>query len=248
MILSSLTFFLLTWTSAAAFSPLATNCYIGRHPTFVLKADTLEGWKVQGDLRPVNDYILVKVADVQNKTDGGVLLSVKATIKKNQGIVVSMGPGKYNKDSGILHPMPVVAGEEVMYGKYDGTELLIDGIQHNLIRDENILVKFNAPNGKVTLNNVQAFHDSVLIEMEDVDFCTSSGLIMTGTSSTNDTWPSTGVVRKIGPGRMAENGNMMAMVLKEGDMVKFRYYGGTDIKIDSLEYVVVPMYDILAKF
>lgn len=168
----------------------------------------------------------------------------QAKIKKTEGTVISTGPGKTHQESGILFPMPVTPGNGVVYGKYDGTEIVYDGDRHTLIRDDDILVKFD---GKLTLDNVDVVSDNVLVKVNDDQEATSGGLLIAATSKKGSK-PSTGEVVKVGPGRMASNGEIMTVDISVGDEVKFRDFAGNEVQIEGEEYAVVRMTDILAKF
>lgn len=206
---------------------------------------TLDGRKIAGDIEPLNNFLLVKSAQVQEETDGGILLTGKAKIKKTEGTVVSVGPGKTHHDSGIVFDMPVVVGDGVVYGQYDGTEIDISGTKHTLIRDDDILVKFTG--GELTLDTVNVNRDNVLVKIEKKETETEGGILIAQTSKTENR-PSTGEVFKVGPGKMASNGELMVMEVSVGDMVKFRDYAGMDVLIEDKEYSVVRMADVLAKF
>lgn len=213
----------------------------------VLHAETLEGWKIDGIIKPVNNFILISKAEEQAESDGGILLSNSAKIKKTQGTVVSTGPGKTHPDSGKLFPMPVSPGENVIYGKYDGTEVSIDGQTYSLIRDDDILIKYGASE-ELSTDSVMVVSDCVLVSVQTKGETTSSGLVLsTGTGDDNKR-PSTGTVVKVGPGRMAASGEFMPMVVDVGDDVKFLDYAGNEVKIGDDDYSVVKMSEILAKF
>ena len=142
--------------------------------------------------------------------------------------------------------MPVTPGEHVVYGKYDGTEIDYDGEKHALIRDEDILVKWSGE--KLTNDNAEVVSDNVLVRVTDSkDGETASGLVIAATVEKGKK-PSTGEVVKVGPGRMASNGEIMKVDISEGDMVKFRDFAGNEVMIEGEEYSVVRMPDILAKF
>jgi len=234
----------------SAFSLSSMNRSVNfRIPKSVLNAESIEGWKVQGEIQPINNFILVKVEEIKDQTDGGIILTEKLKVMKTQGTVVAMGPGKYHPTSGMLRPHSVVAGDVVIYGKYDGTEICIDGTQHNLIRDENILVKINKlHDGKISLDNAQVVLDKVLIEVDNQNNYKSSNIIMDRISTNKLSRPSTGIVRKVGPGCIAENGEFIPMPVQKGDMVKFRDYAGDNVKFGMKEYIVVEISCILAKF
>lgn len=206
---------------------------------------TLEGRVIEGEIKPTNNFVLVKVADAIEKTEGGIILAGKNKVTKTEGTVISVGPGKTHQDSGILFPMPVAAGEGVVYGKFDGTEVDYNGDKHTLIRDDDILVKYTGD--ELSLETADVIRDNVLVSVNaDEEESTAGGLLIAATS--NKKRPSTGTVVKVGAGRMAANGEVMEMDVAIGDMVKFRDFAGNEVKLDDKEYSVVRMVDILAKF
>jgi len=239
--------------SSNAFSP--PIAFTSRTSTSALRAEetkerTLEGRLIKGELKPTNNFILVKVAEDVQETEGGIILSGKSKIKKTEGLVISCGPGKTHQDSGLFFPMPVGAGDEVVYGKYDGTEIEYLGEKHCLIRDDDILITYPSGSDKKDEDTVNVCSDSVLVKVAQTEeeLETAGGLLIASTSSSAKKRPSTGTVVKVGPGKMAANGELMEMDLKVGDMVKFRDFAGNEVEIGSTEYSVVRMVDILAKF
>jgi chaperonin GroES len=140
--------------------------------------------------------------------------------------------------------MPVEEGDSVIYGKYDGTELVIDGDTHSLIRDDDILVKFKG--SPLSEANAEVVNENVLVLVETKEVESSGGLILG--SGSDQKRPSTGVVVKLGPGRMVESGEFIPMNVKVGDQIKFMDFAGNEIKIGEKEYSVVKMPEILAKF
>ena len=200
----------------------------------------VDGRNVDGEVKAANNFILVKVANSIEKTDGGILLTGTAKIQKTEGTVVSVGPGKTHPETGEPFEMPVTEGEGVVYGKYDGTEIEIDGAKHSLIRDEDILVKFSGET--LTLESANVVRDSVLVYVEQKESTTEGGLVLSKSKSTENK-PSTGKVVKVGPGVFGSDMNVA-----EGDNVKFRDFAGNEIELDGEEYSVVRMADILAKY
>ncbi|KAL7567025.1 hypothetical protein ACA910_019948 [Epithemia clementina (nom. ined.)] len=209
---------------------------------------TVDGRKVSGPVAPLNNFLLVKIADAVEQTQGGILLAGKAKIRKTEGVVVAVGPGRTHPDSGLVLAMPVQVGDGVVYGKYDGTELDISGRKHTLIRDDDILVKFSSSTGELTLDSVDVTNDNVLISVDTSKEQATEGGILIAKSSSSESRPSTGKVIKVGPGRYASNGERMTMDVSVGDMVKFRDFAGNEVQIEGQEYSVVRMADILAKF
>ena len=230
---------------STAFSHVGTTALRESSRTTGLQATKLDGRTIQGEIAPLNNFLLVKIADIKDQTDGGILLTGKAKVKKTEGRVVSVGPGKTHPDSGVVFDMPVSSGEGVVYGKYDGTEIDLDGQKHILIRDDDILVKFQGD--ELTMDSVDVTRDSVLVFVEKKETATEGGILIASTSK-SEMRPSTGKVVKVGPGRIAANGELMPMEVEEGDMVKFRDFAGNEVNIGGDEFSVVRMSDILAKF
>jgi len=208
-------------------------------------AATLEGRKIEGVVNPVNNFVLVKKAKAIDETAGGIILTGTAKIEKTEGVVVSAGPGKTHQESGVTITMPVVKGEKVVYGQYDGTELEYNGEMHTLIRDDDILLKYSGD--ELTIDGADVIRDNVLVFVETKEEETAGGLLIAA-SATKGNKPSTGKVVKVGPGRMASNGALMAMDVAIGDMVKFRDFAGNEVKMGDKEYAVVRFTDLLAKF
>jgi len=241
MKLLGITVALLAASGSQAFAPSSSK--VSRTQ---LNAETLEGWKVNGNIKPVNNFILIKKAEVQKESESGIVFSKSASVVKTEGKVISVGPGKLHPDSGIPFPMPVVEGDGVVYGKFDGTEVTIDGDTHSLIRDNDILVKFTG--GSLTVDSVEAVNDGILVYVETREQEETSGGLLLASTNDNSRRPTTGVVTKVGPGRMAESGDLIPMSVEVGDQVKFMDFAGNEVKIGDKEYSVVQMTEIYAKF
>jgi chaperonin GroES len=84
-------------------------------------------------IRPLADRVLVEPAQAEEKTAGGIIIPDTAKEKPQKGTVVAVGTGK--KDE----PMTVKVGETVLYGKYSGTEITIDGINYLIMRESDIV-------------------------------------------------------------------------------------------------------------
>ncbi len=88
--------------------------------------------------KPLNDRVLVKRLDADEKTAGGLFIPDNAKEKPMQGLVVACGEGKV-LDNGTVRPLDVKAGQTVFFRKYAGTEVTVDGVEHMLMREEEIL-------------------------------------------------------------------------------------------------------------
>jgi chaperonin GroES len=241
-----------------------------QHPTTVLHSSssdttltsteplTLDGRKINGPVVPLNNFVLVRVAKAIEATTGGIFLAGKAKQVKTEGTVIAVGPGKTHPDSGITIPIPVSVGMNVVYGKYDGTEIDYNGEKHTLIRDDDILITYTSETLD-SLDTVEVVRDNILVYVEEKEVTTEGGILI-AKSSKSESKPSIGLVMKIGPGKMAANGEIISItkptntdttdmtLLQIGDYIKFRDYAGNEVTIDGKEYTVVKMADVLAKF
>jgi len=89
-------------------------------------------------IRPLQDRVIVKRIEEEGKTKGGIIIPDTAKEKPVEGIVVAAGKGKTAKD-GKLIKLDVKAGDKILFGKYGGTEVKIDGVEHLIMREDDIL-------------------------------------------------------------------------------------------------------------
>ena len=89
-------------------------------------------------LRPLDDNIIVKPDEAEEKTAGGIVLPDTAKEKPLRGEVVAVGPGRTLKSGKRLEPS-VKKGDVVMFGKYSGSDVKVDGIEHKILREAEIL-------------------------------------------------------------------------------------------------------------
>lgn len=89
-------------------------------------------------IRPLNDRLLVLRVDEEEKTAGGIIIPDTAKEKPQQGKVVAAGPGKTD-DKGKLIPPEVKVNDRVLFSKYGGTDIKIDGVEHLIMREDDIL-------------------------------------------------------------------------------------------------------------
>ncbi len=90
------------------------------------------------NIRPLHDRILVKRVAEEEKTKGGIIIPDTAKEKPVEGEVVAVGSGKV-LDNGKLQPLSVKAGDRILFGKYSGTEVKIDGVEHLILREDEVL-------------------------------------------------------------------------------------------------------------
>ena len=89
-------------------------------------------------MRPLHDRVIVKRIDEEEKTSGGIIIPDAAKEKPQQGKVIAVGKGKL-LESGKVNPMAVKKGDRVLFGKYAGTDIKIDGEEHLIMREDDIL-------------------------------------------------------------------------------------------------------------
>mgnify|MGYP001427392554 CR=1 FL=1 len=91
-------------------------------------------------LKPLDDRVVIEPIEAEQKTAGGIVLPDTAKEKPMRGKVVAAGPGKL-LDSGKRAEMSVKKGDEVIYGKYSGTEVKIKGKEYVIVRESDLLAK-----------------------------------------------------------------------------------------------------------
>ena len=91
-------------------------------------------------VRPLDDRVVVEPIEAEEKTAGGIVLPDTAKEKPQRGTVVAVGPGRL-LESGERGQLSVAVGDEVIYGKYGGTDIEIDGSEVKILRETDILAK-----------------------------------------------------------------------------------------------------------
>jgi chaperonin GroES len=89
-------------------------------------------------VRPLQDRILVRRVAEEEKTKGGIIIPDSAKEKPAEGEVIAAGSGKVD-DKGKVRPVSVKKGDRILFGKYSGNEIKIDGVDHLILREDDIL-------------------------------------------------------------------------------------------------------------
>jgi chaperonin GroES len=89
-------------------------------------------------VRPLYDRILVKRVEEETKTAGGLFIPDTAKEKPQQGVIVAVGKGKLQED-GSLRKLEVKAGDKILFAKYSGSDIKMDGVEHMILREDDIL-------------------------------------------------------------------------------------------------------------
>ncbi len=89
-------------------------------------------------IRPLQDRVIVRRLEEEEKTKGGIIIPDTAKEKPQEGKVVAVGKGKVTEEGKVV-PLDVKPGDKILFGKYSGTEIKIDGEEHLIMREEDIL-------------------------------------------------------------------------------------------------------------
>ena len=89
-------------------------------------------------IRPLHDRILVKRVEEETKTKGGIIIPDSAKEKPAEGKVISVGNGRVGEDGKII-PLEIKKGDAILFGKYGGTEIKIDGEEYLIMREDDVL-------------------------------------------------------------------------------------------------------------
>ena len=93
-------------------------------------------------IRPLSDRIVVKRTQEEEKTKGGIIIPDTAKEKPLEGLVVAVGSGKVLKNGKVVCT-EVKEGDKILFGKYSGTEVKLDGVEHVILREDDILAVFD---------------------------------------------------------------------------------------------------------
>ncbi|OGW84626.1 MAG: co-chaperone GroES [Omnitrophica bacterium RIFCSPHIGHO2_02_FULL_46_11] len=94
-------------------------------------------------IKPLGDKLLVEVLEADEKTKGGIILPDTAKEEKTEGKVVSVGGGKV-LESGKVQPLEVKGGDRIIFGKYSGDEIIIDGKKHKILKESEVLAVYES--------------------------------------------------------------------------------------------------------
>ena len=97
--------------------------------------------------RPLHDRVVVKRIDAEEKTAGGIIIPDTAKEKPSQGEVIAVGPGSRSED-GTLHALDVKTGDRVLFGKWSGTEVKIDGEDLLIMKESDVMGVLDVPASK----------------------------------------------------------------------------------------------------
>ena len=209
----------------------------GRQGCAVVRAVSVATGKVTA-LQPLGDRVLVRVNVAELKSAGGILLPTTAQTKPQGGEVVAVGEGRKVGDKRIAPA--VAAGAKVVYSKFPGSEVDVNGVQHVLLKDEDVVGLLSSDD----IKDLQPAGDRVLVRVMDAEAKTAGGVLLTESAREK---PVVGTVEAIGPGAYGEDGERIALPVRKGDTVLYSKYGGSEFKSkDGTQFVVLRAKDLLA--
>lgn len=186
-------------------------------------------------LRPLGTRIIVRPDDPETRSKGGIIIPDTAKQKPATGTVVAMGPGMLMKTGGRW-PMPDVSeGDKVIYLKYAGTEMKIEGVVHLVVRDDDLIV--GGPEGKM-----KPLGDRVLVRVDKAEEKSVGGIIIPDIAREK---PLAGEVVAIGNGKAMEDGTIRPLDVKVGERVNFSKHSGTAAKVNGEPYTIFREDDFL---
>jgi chaperonin GroES len=193
---------------------------------------------------PKGDLVLAKVAEMEDKTTGGILLPTSAQKRPTSGDIVAVGDGQVGSKT---HEFTVKPGQTILYSKFGigATDLTIQGAEHIMIREDDIIgVMPISPATAEDIPDLQPVGDRILIKIQEQGEVTMGGVILPDSAKER---PVSGTVVRCGPGRVGDDGVRKAPKVKEGDKVIYFKYAGDAMQTPAgASYVVLHESDILA--
>ncbi|KAA8534749.1 hypothetical protein F0562_029809 [Nyssa sinensis] len=203
----------------------------------VVKAATVVAPKYTS-IKPLGDRVLVKIKTVEEKTVGGILLPTTAQTKPQGGEVVAVGEGRTIGKNQV--DISVKTGTQVVYSKYAGTEVEFNGLNHLILKEDDIVGILETDDVK----DMKPLNDRVLIKVAEVEEKTAGGLLLTEATKEK---PSIGTVIAVGPGLLDEEGNRKPLSVTPGSTVLYSKYAGNDFKGgDGSDYIALRASDVMA--
>lgn len=199
--------------------------------------------EVDGLVEPLGSNVLVKVKENEEFSPGGILLPSKKE-KPTGGEVVAVGAGEVDSKTGVLKPVEVKPGAQVMYSKYGGTALKCSGADHMLVRQDDILYSFEG--SEATLETLQMPRGMVLVQLQEGKEETDGGLLLSRGAVQQST--TSGKVVAVGAGEWLSNGEAMELKIEVGDMVRFRYGDEVELDIGDDKFSAVKISNCIAKW
>jgi chaperonin GroES len=194
---------------------------------------------------PKGDLVLARVAEMEEKTSGGIVLPNTAQKRPTSGDVVALGDGQVGTKT---HSFTLQVGETVLYSKFGlgATDLELQGVEHILIREDDVIGVLPRSAAQASdIPDLRPVGDRVLVQVQEQGSVSVGGVILPDAAKER---PVSGTVLRVGPGKVGDDGARVALKVKEGDrVVYFKYAGDAMETPDGRKYIVLHESDILCK-
>lgn len=191
-------------------------------------------------MTPRGKSVLAKVAELEEKTSGGILLPNQSQKRPTSGDVISLGDGD--------HDFTLKVGDTIIYSKFGlgATDIVLQGEEHILISEDDVIGIM--PQSGATADDIphlKPIGDRVLLKITEQSDVTMGGVILPDTAKEK---PLSGTVVRCGPGKLNDDGTRKVVKVSEGDQVVYFKYAGDAMETSSGEkYIVLHESDILCK-
>jgi len=190
--------------------------------------------------RPLHDRVLVRRIELAEKTAGGIIIPDTAKEKPMEGEIVAVGSGARGED-GKIQPLDVKKGDRILFGKWSGTEIKLDGEELIIMKESDVMGVIDN-NLRSDPMKFRPLHDRVVVRRLDAEEKSAGGIIIPDTAKEK---PMEGEVIAVGPGARNEQGHIVALDVKAGDRILFGKWSGTEIKLDGEELLIMKESDIM---
>jgi chaperonin GroES len=186
-------------------------------------------------IRPLNTRIVIRPDDPEERSKGGIIIPDNLKERPARGTVVSKGPGMLMK-TGSRWPMPPIEnGDKVLYSKFAGTELKVDGVLHLVLRDDDIMAVGRG-------EKLQPVGDRVLVRIDKAADRTGGGIIIPDSAKEK---PLMGEVMAVGEGKPVEDGTLFPLDVQVGNRVHIAKYSGIEVLVEGEKYTIFREDDLL---
>lgn len=196
------------------------------------------------ELTPLASYVLVRPKEAVSETKGGILLSVSAKDKPNEGEVLAVGPGTVDQDSGARTPVWAEVGKNVMYSKYGAEKVTLGNDEYALVNDRDILLSYEGE--EPSLESLKMPHGKLLVRLREEVESSEGGILLSKGAAKPDT--TIGEVVAVSDGVRGKDGSLVPLEVEVGDAVRFRYGSEVKLEVGKAEFRAIDAEDCLAKW
>ena len=209
----------------------------------VTMEDRLNNYVLPGPMKPLGNQVMVKPRKTDDKTMGGLFVPTGEVEVPKEGIVVMAGPGKAHPETGEIIPNPVKDGDLVLMGSYAGEKVDYNGEAHVFMDADLLLGSFEG--NAMTIPSFRPLGDLIMVQMAEQAEETTTGIALAGLEEEES---NSGEVVAAGPGRVANNGKLVPVMVSPGDSVMYSQRAGAEATVEGKMFMLVSEQDCLAKW